>query len=179
MTDCGSVPRRLLLIDDDPSLRTTVGCLLRKFGHTVEVAESGSAGLALLRQKPVDLVLTDLKMPGLTGWDVARLVKATHPRLPVVLVTGCAQTIPPDQPERSWVDAILAKPCGAAAMLAVIGALTRDLADASCSGGPEKLVRTTVRGRPMGAPAAGDVEEAPVDVHGPSMPRYLPGAELA
>ena len=74
--------------------------------------------------------MTDLVMPGLTGWDVARLVKAVHPRLPVVLVTGCAETIPPDQPERTWVDAILAKPCGVEEIQAVVGALTRDLADA-------------------------------------------------
>jgi len=157
MTDSGSAPRRLLIIDDDPACRTSFGCLLRKFGHTVDVAESGSAGLALLLQKPVDLVMTDLGMPGLTGWDVARLVKAVHPRLPVVLVTGSAQTIPPDQPERTWVDAILSKPCGAAAVQTVISDLTRDLADAVWSGGQKSLEHTTVRGWPMSAPMAGDV----------------------
>jgi len=130
MTDTTSVPRQLLVIDDDTSFRSAIGLLLRTLGHTVAEAESGSAGLALLRQQPVDLVMTDLVMPGLTGWDVARLVKAAHPRLPVVLVTGCAETIPPDQPERTWVDAILAKPCGLVEIQAVVGALTRDLAGA-------------------------------------------------
>jgi two-component system response regulator YesN len=95
----------------------------------VDATESGSAGLAILRQQPVDLVMTDLTMPGLTGWDVARLVKAMHPRLPVVLVTGSAQAIAPDKPERQFVDAILAKPCGAAALQAVIDPLTRHLAN--------------------------------------------------
>jgi CheY-like chemotaxis protein len=126
MADCAGAPRRILVIDDDPSWRTTMACLLRALGHTVEAAESGSAGLAFLRQTPVDLVMTDLTMPGLTGWDVAQLAKAMQPRLPVVLVTGCAYTIPPDQPERQFVDAVLAKPCGGAAMQAVIGPLTRD-----------------------------------------------------
>ena len=128
MTDSRSVPRRLLIIDDDPSCRTTMACLLGKLGHTVDATESGSAGLAILRQQPVDLVMTDLTMPGLTGWDVARLVKAMHPRLPVVLVTGSAQAIAPDKPERQFVDAILAKPCGVAALQAVIDPLTRHLA---------------------------------------------------
>ncbi len=136
MMDCGSASRRLLVIDDDPACRITFGCLLRKLGHTVDEAESGSAGLAMLRQKPVDLVMTDLMMPGLTGWDVARHVKAIHPHLPVVLVTGGAHMIPPDQPERRCVDAILAKPCGVAEMQTAIGALTRDFADAVRSGGP-------------------------------------------
>lgn len=156
MMDFGIVPRRLLVIDDDPSFRKTVECLLRKLGHTVDVAESGSAGIALLRQKRVDLVMTDLSMPGLTGWEVARLVKVMHPRLPVLLVTGCAPTIPPDQPERTWVDAILAKPCGVAAMQAVIGALTRDLAEGACSGGPERAGSTTVRGWPFESPLVED-----------------------
>ena len=137
MTDAGSIARRLLIIDDDSACRTTIGWLLRKLGHTVTTAESGSAGLALLRQTPVDLVMTDLNMPGITGWTVARLVKAMRPRLPVVLLTGDAYAIPLDQPERAWVDAILAKPCGVAAMQAVIGALTRDRADAGRVGGPQ------------------------------------------
>ena len=131
MTDSNSTPRNLLVVDDDSSCRTTMVYLLQKLGHTVEAAESGSAGLALLRQKPVDLVLTDLMMPGLTGWDVARLAKAMRPRLPVVLVTGCEHTISIDHPERQLVDAILPKPCGAAAMQAVIGPLTRHLAKAA------------------------------------------------
>jgi CheY-like chemotaxis protein len=99
----------------------------------VEAAESGAAGLAILQQQPVDLVLADLTMPGLSGWDVARLTKAMHPHLPVVLVTGWTHTMSPDQPERQVVDAILAKPFGMAAIQAVIGPLTRDLADAACS----------------------------------------------
>lgn len=151
MTDAGSAPRRLLVIDDDPSFRTTVEHLLRKCGHTVAVAESGSAGLALLRQTPVDLVLTDLRMPGLTGWDVARLVKAMHPRLPVVLVTGDADAMPPDQPERAWVDAILAKPCGLAAVQTVIGTLTRDCPDAGGAGDSARVGRPRERGLPMAA----------------------------
>jgi len=130
MTDAGSVPRRLLVIDDDASYRRAIGWLLRKLGHTVAEAESGSAGLALLRQQPVDLVMTDLNMPGLTGWAVARLAKAMHPHLPVVLVTGDAAAIPRDQPERRYVDALLAKPCGLAEIQTAIGPLTRDRADA-------------------------------------------------
>jgi CheY-like chemotaxis protein len=153
--DSGSVPRHLLLIDDDSSFRTTIACLLQKLGHTVEAVESGSAGLALLRQKPVDLLMTDLTMSGLTGWDVARLAKAMRPRLPVVLVTGCAHTISPNQPERQFVDAILAKPCGAAAIQALIGPLTRDPAGAACSGSPERVGFTKARGRSTSATASG------------------------
>jgi CheY-like chemotaxis protein len=116
----------ILLIDDDPAFRTVVGTLLRRLGHRVEEAASGAAGLALLSQTPVDLVLTDLRMPGLTGWEVARVAKSLHPGLPVVLVTGSAATLPPDQPERQFVDVILAKPCGAADLQAVFSTFCKD-----------------------------------------------------
>ena len=127
----GTAPRHLLVIDDDPACRHSFGALLRRLGHQVDEAEGGVAGLALLRQTPVDLVLTDLRMPGLTGWEVARLAKALHPRLPVVLVTGSARSIAPEQPERQFVDAILAKPCGVAELQAVLGALTGGVAAAA------------------------------------------------
>ena len=131
MTGSGRSPRRFLVIDDNSACRGTLAWLLRKLGHTVAEAKSGSAGLTILRQQPVDLVLTDLTMPGLTGWAVAQLVKAMHPRLPVVLVTGSAHAIAPDQPERQFVDAILAKPCGVAALQGVIDPLTRPRATAA------------------------------------------------
>jgi CheY-like chemotaxis protein len=169
MTDSESASRRLLVIDDDPSCRTTIAYLLQRLGHTVDAAESGPAGIALLRQKPVDLVVTDLMMPGLTGWDVARLAKAMRPRIPVVLVTGCAHAIAPDQPERAFVDAILAKPFGIAAMQAVIGPLTRGRTDAVGSRGPESGSLTKGRGWPINSPVLGGELGAPVNVHGISM----------
>lgn len=145
MTDARSVARRILVIDDDPSCRMTMAYLLQKLGHTVEATESGSAGLALLRQQPVDLVMTDLTMPGLTGWAVARLAKAMRPHLPVVLVSGDAYAIPLDLPERRYVDALLAKPCGLAEIQGVIGPLTRGLADTAGSRGPASGELTAVR----------------------------------
>jgi two-component system sensor histidine kinase EvgS len=124
----GKVPRDLLVIDDEPACRHTFGHLLRWLGHRVEEAESGLAGLAVLRRRRVDLVMTDLRMPGLTGWEVARLAKALHPCLPVVLVTGSTHSIAPDQPERQFVDAILPKPCGLAELQAVLDSLAVDIA---------------------------------------------------
>ncbi len=154
MREARPTPRRLLVIDDDPSYRSTIGYLLRFLGHTVAEAESGPTGLALLRQQPVDLVMTDLEMPGVTGWDVARLAKAMHPHLPVVLVTGAAQTIPPDQLERTSVDAILGKPCALAELQGVIGLLTRDRAAAENSNLPRRRGREAERDLPQSGTGA-------------------------
>jgi CheY-like chemotaxis protein len=121
-------PRRILCIDDDPMVRRTLAGLLRMYGHTVEEADDGSAGLAILGQRPVDLVLTDLGMPGLNGWEVARAAKSQNPQLPVVLVTGWANTIATENPARIFVDAILPKPCRIEEIQATIGRLTEEAA---------------------------------------------------
>jgi CheY-like chemotaxis protein len=168
MKDCLSTPRRLLVIDDDPSCRTAMAYLLQRLGHMVDEAENGIAGLALLGQKLVDLVVTDLMMPGLTGWDVARLAKTMQPGLPVVLVTGAAHLIAPDQPQRTWVDVILPKPIVVPAMLAVIGTLTRDRPDPLGPGGSDRPGSTNGSGGPMCSPVLGTGLDPPVAI--PPMP---------
>lgn len=116
------LPSRVLLIDDDPVVLSGLATLLRNAGHAVTEAESGSAGLASFRENPADIVLTDFTMPGLTGWDVARTVKAINPRVPVVYVTGAAHAIAPHQ--RAAVEAIIEKPCGSKVLDTVIRRLT-------------------------------------------------------
>ena len=127
-------PLRLLLIDDSVPFRQTLARLLRVAGHTVFEAEAGSAGLAILRKNPVDLVLTDRDMPGLSGWDVARRVKTTDPRLPVVLLTGGTGSGPLDQRTLAPVDAILWKPFPFTELLTIIGRLTKGAAAGPAAG---------------------------------------------
>jgi CheY-like chemotaxis protein len=125
-------PRRVRFIDDDPGVLKTLAYLLRKVGHDVEEAENGSAGLARFREKPVDIILTDFRMPGCTGGEVARAVKAINPRAPVVYVTGYAHEIPPH--ERALAEAIVEKPCGLTALQTVIRALTGHAGDRPTAG---------------------------------------------
>jgi signal transduction histidine kinase/CheY-like chemotaxis protein len=101
---------RVLLIDDEDPVRGTLASLLRAVGHTVLEADGGERGLACLAGGPVELVITDLGMPGMTGWEVARRVKAAHPRLPVILLSGWGQQISGSTPGCEHVDMVLAKP---------------------------------------------------------------------
>jgi PAS domain S-box-containing protein len=103
-------PRRLLLIDDEEMVRVTIANLLRAVGHEVTEAESGSAGLARMAECPVDLVITDLGMPEMTGWEVAKQVKAAHPRIPVVLLTGWGDQMRETSVHQAHVDIVLGKP---------------------------------------------------------------------
>jgi CheY-like chemotaxis protein/anti-sigma regulatory factor (Ser/Thr protein kinase) len=116
--------RSILLIDDEAAVRHTMADLLQAAGQTVHVAESGLAGLAQLAHALPDLVLTDLGMPEMSGVELARRVKAAHPRLPVVLLTGWGDTPTLSADDRSVVDRVLGKPVRLAELLQVVAELT-------------------------------------------------------
>jgi len=78
----------VLIIDDEKSIRDTLGTFLQEQGHRVRAASSGEEGLWLLEERPAELVITDLKMPGLSGIDVLGRVRERWPGVEVVLVTG-------------------------------------------------------------------------------------------
>jgi serine/threonine-protein kinase PpkA len=82
--------RRVLAIDDDPSISTLVSHLLRGAGYQVEVAADGAAGLQRIKAAPPDLVVCDIQMPGLDGFQVLDRVRsdAATSALPFLLLTG-------------------------------------------------------------------------------------------
>jgi GAF domain-containing protein/ActR/RegA family two-component response regulator len=105
-------PVRVLVIDDEPFVRETLGEILRQQHHDVVVADDGASGLARFREGSFDLVMTDLAMPGMSGWQVAQAVKATRPHVPVVLVTGWGVEVQVDQLQGHGVDRVMTKPFG-------------------------------------------------------------------
>ncbi len=103
-------PLRCLVVDDEEMVARALGDILAAMGHDATVAASGEDALERLRAAPFDLVLTDLAMPGMTGWDVARAVKERAPHVPVVLVSGFGVELSPEDLRANDVDLILAKP---------------------------------------------------------------------
>ena len=81
-------PATLLVADDDPGLRESLERTLTREGFHVVLASDGNAALERLRGGGIDLVLTDLKMPGLTGIEVLRAAKAIAPDVDVILLTA-------------------------------------------------------------------------------------------
>jgi GAF domain-containing protein len=104
------VTLRCLVVDDEESVGDMVADVLRSAGHTVGVARSASEGLSRVRSEPLDLVFTDLSMPGMTGWELARAVRDAVPGLPVILVSGFAVEVSPEDLQASGVHSVLAKP---------------------------------------------------------------------
>ena len=80
----------LLVVDDDPGQRSLVETFLRSQGHRVETAASGADALKRAEAAPPALVISDVRMPGMTGLELLRAVKRAHPGLPVLLVTAYA-----------------------------------------------------------------------------------------
>jgi PAS domain S-box-containing protein len=82
----------ILVIDDDAAVREFLFDALDSLGYRVTLAEDGAQGLARLAERVPDLVLIDYAMPGMHGAEVAERIRATHPDLPLIFVTGYAQT---------------------------------------------------------------------------------------
>jgi len=81
-------PKRALLIDDDEGVRNVIHDIVTSFGYVTDAAANGPEGLALFEKNLYDVVLTDLLMPGMTGWDVLQALRRLDPKIPVVIVTG-------------------------------------------------------------------------------------------
>jgi CheY-like chemotaxis protein len=84
----GERQRRVLVIDDDASVREVVCLLLTSFGYDSQSASDGASGLARFDEGGWDMVLTELSMPGMSGWAVAEVIRRQSPTLPIVLITG-------------------------------------------------------------------------------------------
>jgi DNA-binding response OmpR family regulator len=89
------------------------------------VHATGDVGdaVAVLGREPVDLVVTDLVLPGGSGLEIARTVKRTHPGIPVILVTGWPGRIDQQTLEGQGIDAILEKPVGLDKLRATVATL--------------------------------------------------------
>ena len=105
------VPLRILVIDDELQVRATLAEMLEEQGHSVTQAPGGREGLSYLDANPqlVDVVVSDLGMPDMNGWDVAKAIQGRWPQLPVGLITGWGET-EITREERSRVNFVITKP---------------------------------------------------------------------
>jgi DNA-binding response OmpR family regulator len=113
---------RIVVVDDQQDVLDTTAMLLRADGHDVQVFNDPRAAVASIVADPPDLVISDVGMPRMSGWDVARAVHAAHPRVPVVLLTGWGREISPTQLRKGGVAAVLAKPLEGPALRRVVDA---------------------------------------------------------
>lgn len=81
-------PARILVVDDEMPIRMTMGDILRRRGYDIVTAASGEEALEQLHLRPFDLLLLDLRLPGLNGLEVARQAQDVQPDAAVIILTG-------------------------------------------------------------------------------------------
>ncbi|MFY9232976.1 MAG: response regulator, partial [Fimbriimonadaceae bacterium] len=85
--------KTLLIVDDEPNIRRILQAAFEKAGYAPLLAEDGHQALSILEDRQVDCVLTDVTMPGMTGYELLRAARNLRPDLPVVIMTAYG-TIP-------------------------------------------------------------------------------------
>jgi len=80
----------ILIIDDEEGIRDSCSQVLNREGYHVNIADNGKAGWERFKKSPTDVVLLDLKLPGLNGMEVLKKIKKTSPDSPVIIITGFA-----------------------------------------------------------------------------------------
>ena len=119
-------PPRVLIAEDNPGVRETLAHLVRGLGYEAVAVPDGAAALAAMAKAPPDLVLSDIAMPGLTGLEVCRRLKADPATrlIPVILITGLGDSYKIDGIE-AGADDFLGKPFSPAELRARMRALLR------------------------------------------------------
>ena len=98
--------KRILLVEDERSVRESIARLLSKDEHTVVEANNGAEAFALFTRGHFDLVMTDFEIPFMKGNELAARIKQLAPWQPILMITGHGKRPGPDNP----VDAVLNKP---------------------------------------------------------------------
>lgn len=101
---------RILVVDDDENIRSILNDILALEGHLVVEADSGNSAVETFEPEKFDLVITDLGMPGMSGWEVAKSVKEKDPAKPVILISGWGGQIDNQKLKESKIDFLLCKP---------------------------------------------------------------------
>jgi two-component system response regulator RegX3 len=158
---------RILVVEDEESFRDALSYMLTKEGFEVELADSGPAALELFDRHGADLVLLDLMLPGLSGTEVCRALRARS-SVPVIMLTATDSEVDKVVGLELGADDYVTKPYSTRELVARIRAVLRR------RGEPEDLVPATIEAGPVRM----DVERHVVSVDGAQVPFPLKEFEL-
>jgi len=102
--------KQVLLVDDNKAVLDVLSRMVALLGYDVTVARNGLEGGTLFITGSYDLVITDLQMPLMNGWELSRLVKERCPKTPVIVVTGLSNLNHRENANMNCVDAMIPKP---------------------------------------------------------------------
>ena len=115
----------ILVIDDEESVRNVLENILTGEEHRVISSSSAEEGIELFKKEKVDMVFTDLGMPEIPGWQLARLIKEIEPGTPVAMITGWGTQITEEEIKKSSVDFFIGKPFQAKELLEIVAKIIK------------------------------------------------------
>lgn len=104
------VALRVLVVDDEDYVRELLHDILSSLGHQVVEAEGGSKALELMESQNFDAVFTDIGMPGMSGWELARLIRERNDEIPLAILTGWGDALTSTEQKAAKVNWMVAKP---------------------------------------------------------------------
>lgn len=105
-----AVTARVLVVDDEDDVRELLRDILDSLGHQVVQATNGFKAIELFDAQPFDAVFTDIGMPGMSGWELARLVRERNDKIPIAVLTGWGESLSSDEQKTAKVNWVVAKP---------------------------------------------------------------------
>ncbi len=118
--------RRILVVDDEETIRDILVELLAGANHRVMAVSRAEEGLDLLADSGFDLVITDLNLPGISGWEMARVVRRDHRAIPIIMLTGWGSNVEVMNRAEHIVARILSKPIDLPLLLQHVRDVTAD-----------------------------------------------------
>jgi len=115
-----NVPKKILVVDDEPDLHSVLKVRLEDSGFAVRHAYNGEDALTLIRQDPPDLLIIDVVMPGLNGFEVCQRVKREHPNLKVIIYTAKVDAVDSGRAKEAGAELFTVKTGSLVLLLAAI-----------------------------------------------------------
>jgi CheY-like chemotaxis protein len=100
----------MLVVDDEDFVRELLGEILEGEHCDVYLAESGSEALSVFREMEFDGVFTDVGMPGMSGWELAREIRQLNAQVPIAVITGWGEAVGSHEQKAAGVNWVVAKP---------------------------------------------------------------------
>jgi CheY-like chemotaxis protein len=117
---------RVLVVDDEADVRMTLARVLTRRGYACETVSGAKEALAKYSEQPFDVVLTDLGMPGVNGWELAEQLKIVAPEVRILLITGWPIQISPEQLRERGIETIISKPVDLKELLSALSQSSND-----------------------------------------------------
>ena len=105
-----SESRRILVVEDDPSISLGLRMNLQAEGYTVTLADDGVVGLKLAQDEPWDAIILDVMLPGLNGFEIVKRLRSAEDDTPILMLTARGFSISKDELDKTNIIEVLSKP---------------------------------------------------------------------